>query len=99
VRDEQAYCEFVSEFIAWNARLYGKAALVKAREVPGIGLEGERGRVTHIDGDPVAAVEALLKQFERMSGKVSTIQARGIIRQLGLLARFPDLELPPALRW
>jgi hypothetical protein len=99
VRDGQAYCEFLSELIAWNTRLYGRVALSRAREVPGLGIEGEPGRVTRIDGDPVVAIEALLKQFERMGGKVSTIQARGIIRQLDLLARYPDLELPAALRW
>jgi hypothetical protein len=99
VRDGHAYCEFLSELIAWNTRLYGQVALVKAREVPGLGFEGEAGGVTRIDGDPVEVVAALLNRFERMGGKVSTIQARGIIRQLNLLARFPDLELPPALRW
>lgn len=99
MRDVQAYCEFLSQVIAWNARLYGKAALVKAREVPGLGIEGELGRVTRIEGNPVMAVEALLQQFERVGGKISTIQARGILRQLKLLDRYPGLEIPPVLRW
>jgi len=99
VRDSQAYTEFLSQFVAWNMRLYGKAALVKAREIPGLSIEGEEARVTRIDGDPVLAVEAMLQAFERIGGKVSTIQARGIVRQLKLLERYPELEVPPALRW
>jgi len=97
VRYPEAYCALLSAFLAKKLKLFGATALAMARAIPGIAVADD-GSVTRIEGDPVAKIEQVLKEFERLSGKVSTINARGIVLQLDLRERYPDIELPASLK-
>lgn len=97
MRDPVAYRELLSDFLHAKVKLFGDVALRRAREVPGLEL-GPAGEVVGVSGDPVAVLDATLRVFERLSGRASTISARGAVHRLRLLERFPGLELPPRLR-
>lgn len=96
VRSREAYEAFLTEFLARKVKLFGPAAINRAKEIPGLVLHAS-GRVLSLGPDPLATLEAALLTFEKLSGKVSTINARGIVRQLALRERYPGLELPPPL--
>jgi hypothetical protein len=95
MRDAAAYREFLSEFLARKIQMFGKVALARAKAVPGLATVDVTGRVVSLGDDPLATVTAVLRSFERLSGKASYLTARASLRTLRLLERYPDLELPP----
>lgn len=97
MRDAAAYRALLGEILRDKYQLFGDVAVRRARGIPGLTV-GDDGRVLQLEGDPVAVLEAVLATFERLSGRASTISARNAVWRLRLRERFPDLELPAALR-
>jgi hypothetical protein len=97
MRDAEAYRELLSELLLNKVELFGPAILSRARQVPGVVVDS-RGNVQSIGDDPFAALEQILASFERFSGRISNVTARGVVGKLRLLERYPDLELPAAIR-
>jgi hypothetical protein len=95
MRDPVAYQEFLTEFLARKVDMFGDVALARARAVPGLELDAD-GRVVRLGAHPYAAVEAVLRTFEQLSGRASQLTVRASLRALRTLERFPGLELPPS---
>lgn len=97
MRSPVAYRGLLSEILRGKVALFGEVALRRARAVPGLEVRDD-GEVLRLDGDGFAQLEQILQTFERLSGRASTISARTAMHRLRVRDRFPDLELPPALR-
>jgi hypothetical protein len=93
MRDAAAYREFLSDFLARKIEMFGQVAQTRAQAVSGLELDA-RGRVVGFGADPLATVEAVLKTFERLTGKASHLTVQASLRALRILERYPGLELP-----
>lgn len=97
MRSSTAYRALVTEILRGKVALFGEVALRRARAIPGLQVRDD-GEVLELGGDGLAQLERVLETFERLSGRASNISARTAVHRLRLLERYPDLELPPALR-
>lgn len=97
MRLAHVYQGLISEIIRGKVALFGDVALRRAREIPGLEVRDD-GEVLRLGGDGLATLGRVLETFERLSGKASTISARGAVHRLRLRERYPDLELPPSLQ-
>jgi hypothetical protein len=93
MRDDTAYREFLSDFLARKIDLFGHVALTRAQAVPGLELDA-RGRVVRFGADAFAIVEGVLDTFERLSGRASCLTVEVSLRALNLLETYPGLEIP-----
>jgi hypothetical protein len=97
MRHPAAYEELLSEFLRAKVALFGPVAVRKAAEVHGLRLAA-CGAVLGVEGDGYDVLDAVLRAFERLSGRASSVSARSSVRRLKLHERFPELELPQSLR-
>lgn len=97
MRSSTVYRALLSEILRGKVGLFGEVALRRARALPGLQVRDD-GEVVGLVGDGFAQLEQVLETFERLSGKASNISARSAVHRLQLRERYPDLELPPALR-
>lgn len=97
MRDPKLYKALLSEILRGKVALFGPLAVVIASKVPGL-VMAKDGQVVRFEGDGLATLSQVLRVFERLSGRASTISARTAVQRLGLAERFPELELPPELR-
>lgn len=97
MRDRAVYLTIIEAIVAEKRKLLGDAALRRAAETSGLALT-PKGQVARLEGDGYEALVALLQLFERLTGTISNVSARRVVRELGVLERLPALELPEQLR-
>lgn len=97
MRDEQAYREILDDFVRNKVSLFGGVAVTRARSIVGCRVDA-RGRVLGLDTDPFDVLVRMLAAFESLSGRISTVSARGTIACLRIRERYPGLELPEPLK-
>lgn len=94
-RNNEVYKEILNKIMEGKIRVFGVLAIRKVQHMEGLIVDND-GRVLSITGDPVSIISTLLRQFEGIVGKSSTLAARTAI--VGIKSRYPDLELPPELQ-
>ena len=93
--DAAIYAKFIDAIIADKVRVFGQAALERARQTPGLKLDDSVHTVI-IHGNPKVVMKEILVQFEKIGGKVSSIMARKSLYNLKL--KYPDIDLPDILK-
>ena len=74
----------------------GPLAWSEAGKVQGLQINSQKGEVTISNGDPKAAVDRLVAQYERLFGRASHEVCRDAVASL--IATMPSAEVPASLR-
>jgi len=84
------------KIIKEQALVIGPLAWSEARKVQGIAVDAQKGEVVISNGDPKAAVDRLVAQYERLFGRASHEVCRDAV--VSLIAAMPPAEIPSSLR-
>ena len=88
--------QIASKIIKEQELVIGPLAWSEAMKVQGLRVDQQKGEATFFNGDPKAAVDRLVAQYERLFGRASHQVCREAAASL--VANLSPAEIPSSLR-
>ena len=92
---EEGYKEIISAILEQKIRSFGQLAVVRAKNIKGLEIDNDRN-ITALSRDPQEILRDLIKSFEEIAGKISTVSIKKVI--FPILQQYPDIMLPEELK-
>ncbi|MFQ5975114.1 MAG: hypothetical protein ACE5J5_02195 [Candidatus Hydrothermarchaeales archaeon] len=92
---DEGYKDIISAILEQKVRSFGQLAVMRAKSIKGLEIDADRN-ITSLSGDPQEILRDLIKSFEEIAGKISTVTIKKVI--FPILQQYPDIVLPEELK-